>query len=101
MDRSTTVLNTVEIGIMHIMGSLGILMDIVRSLKSLVHFERSRFQCNVRYELSNRNYSERTSFPRKLDASPKLCIIIICIITTSTVVAVSEKKKQLMFTLNG
>ena len=60
-------------------------MHIVRSLKFLVHFERSRFQCIIRYELSIRNYSERTSFHPKLDASPKLCTITICIITISTV----------------
>ena len=64
-------------------GSLG--MHIVRSLKFLVHFERSRFQCIIRYELSIRNYSERTLFHPKIDACPKLCTITICIITISTV----------------
>ena len=66
-------------------GSLRILMHIVRSLKFLVHFECSRFQCIIRYELSIRNYSEWTLFHPKLDACPKLCTITICIITISTV----------------
>ena len=77
---------TVEIAIMHIAGSLGILMHIVRSLKFLMHFERSRFQYIIRYALLIRNHSEQISFPPKLDASPKLYIITICIITISTVV---------------
>ena len=50
-------------------------MHIVHSLKFLVHFECSRFQCIIPYELLIRNYSEQTLFHPKLNACPKLCTI--------------------------